>query len=101
MYIGMTQLTNISRIRCEKMTTFKQWFNGEGHYRYESFSDFKWSLRDGLIVFCGLELLVLCTTLVIYLVAGIDIWLLLSIGTALASAAGYVRFAVQWKEFNI
>lgn len=83
------------------MTTFKQWFNGEGHFQYESSSDFKWSLRDGLIVFCGLELLVFCMALVVYLITGIDVWLLLSIGTVLAFALGYVRFAIQWKEFNI
>jgi hypothetical protein len=54
-----------------------------------------------LIVFCGLELLVLCMALVVYLITGIDVWLLLSIGTALALALGYIRFAIQWKEFNI
>jgi hypothetical protein len=83
-----------------KMVTFKQWFNGEGHCRYETFSDFKWSIRDGLIVFCGLQLFVLCMVSVIWLIMSFDNGFLLNIGTALSFILGYIRFAIQWKGFN-
>jgi len=82
------------------MTTFKQWFNGEGHRPYEEYSDFKWSIRDGLIIFCGLELLALCVVFVIWMITNIDIEFLLSIGTIIAFLLGFIRFAIQWKWFN-
>ncbi len=82
------------------MTTFRQWYNGEGYYRYETYSDFKWSIREGLIVFCGLELLVLCMLLVTWLIMSVHDEVLLRVGTVLAFALGYIRFAIQWKGFN-
>ena len=82
------------------MTTFKQWCNGEGHRQYETYSDFKWSVCDGLIVFCGLELFVLCMVVVVWLIMSFDNELLLYLGTALSFILGYIRFAVQWKGFN-
>lgn len=82
------------------MTTFKQWYNGEGYYPYETYSDFKWSLREGLIVFCGLGILVFCMISVIWLVMSFFDEILLSVGTVLAFILGYIRFATQWKGFS-
>lgn len=82
------------------MTTLKQWYNGQGYSHYETYSDFKWSMREGLIVFCGLELFALCMTLVIWLIMGFNNGLILSIGSVLSFILGYIRFAIQWKGFN-
>lgn len=82
------------------MTTFKQWCNGEGYCDYEQYSDFKWSLREGLIVFCGLEIFVLCMVSIIQLIMDFYNEIFLSIGTALALILGCVRFGIQWKGFN-
>jgi hypothetical protein len=80
------------------MTTFKQWVNGVGYY--ESKSDFIWAVREGLMVFVGLELLVVFMALVSWLVMGVFNDLLLAIGSTIAVLLGYIRFGIQWRFFN-